>query len=368
VSGAFDRNGKPRGTPLPCRLRPSTTPQPLFDTGAQVTDCVVGEGNKDLRIEGWKAIGAPSLQGVKFLGAVYHQGRGGPFDSTQDVDVSHEAELSASRRLVLTTDERGGGVSPPGATCTTSPGTPTDNKTGNGGIHAYRVGALLPSSPSGADAAAAAAAHQSYASKPGGGKAIYRAPIHTGPQGTLCTSHVFHQIPGQNRIFMGWYTQGTHVVDFIERSNGTVEFKEAGWFIPEDANTWTSAIFKVRKNENGTFTYWGATGDFNLGAAGRSAIDIYKVTLPAPPRPFGAGDGDEGCPSNSDADGDGLIDVNETLLGTLLGIRDSDLDGIVDGNDDANANGEDDEDEDDHDGCPDRDSDGDGVDDEDEDD
>ena len=31
-----------------------------------------------------------------------------------------------------------------------------------------------------------------------------------------------------------------------------------------------------------SFTYWGATGDFNLGAAGRNAVDIYSVTLPAP--------------------------------------------------------------------------------------
>jgi hypothetical protein len=74
------------------------------------------------------------------------------------------------------------------------------------------------------------------------------------------------------------------------------------------------------------------------------------------------------CPANDDEDGDGLIDSRERLLSTLLGNPDSDRDGIVDGNDDANGNGEDDEDEDDGDDCPDEDSDGDGVDDEDEDD
>jgi hypothetical protein len=167
---------------------------------------------------------------------------------------------------------------------------------------------------------------------------------------------------------MGWYSQGTQVVDFVEHANGTVTFQKAGHFIPVEANEWVSAIFRVKRNENGTYTYWGATGDFNLGTAGRNAIDIYKVTLPAPPRPFGGGDGDGECPSNDDLDGDGLIDAQETLLGTLLANRDSDFDGVVDGNDDANGNGEDDEDEDDDDGCPDRDSDGDGEDDEDEDD
>jgi hypothetical protein len=73
------------------------------------------------------------------------------------------------------------------------------------------------------------------------------------------------------------------------------------------------------------------------------------------------------CPPNDDEDGDGLTDANENILLTLLGNADSDLDGVADGNDDANGNREDDEDEDDDD-CPDEDSDDDGEDDEDEDD
>jgi hypothetical protein len=78
-------------------------------------------------------------------------------------------------------------------------------------------------------------------------------------------------------------------------------------------------------------------------------------------------DDDEACPDD-DEDNDGLTDQRELLLLTLLGNQDSDLDGIKDGNDDANGNGEDDEDEDDDDDdCP-NDSDGDGEDDEDEDD
>jgi hypothetical protein len=77
------------------------------------------------------------------------------------------------------------------------------------------------------------------------------------------------------------------------------------------------------------------------------------------------------CPPNNDDDGDGLTNNNESLFFTLLDSDDSDLDGVADGNDDANGNGEDDEDEDDDDGddeCPDEDSDDDGEDDEDEDD
>jgi hypothetical protein len=271
ISKAFDQNGKPKGTPLPCNVRASTSAAP-YSTGAMVTDCVVGQGGQDLSVAGWLAIGAPSLEGVRYVGSVHHQGRGGPYASTEDNDFDHEAELSASGRLLLATDERGGGIAPPGATCATG----VDNAVGNGGIHAYRVAALDTDGPSTPEAA-----WEAYARTPAGAKAIYRATIRTGVEPTICTAHVFHQIPGQNRIFMGWYSQGTQVVDYVENKDGTVEFKEAGWFTPEKANTWTSAVFKLRQNADGTFTYWGATGDF----ASRNAIDVFEVTLPPPPPP-----------------------------------------------------------------------------------
>ncbi len=281
MGGAFDKAGKPRGTPLPCNLRASSSVAP-FGTGALVTDCVIGKNGENLDIPTWLASGAPSLQGVRYVGSVHHMGRGAggaatpTYSSDQDIDFDHELELSGSGRLILATDERGGGVVPPGASC--SPGV--DNTAGNGGIHAYRVNALDTTLPS-----TAAEAWEPYARTPEGAKAIYRAPIRTKPQTSLCTAHVFQQIPGQNRIFMGWYSQGTQVVDFTEYKDGTVRFREAGWFIPEHANEWVSHIFKTQQNANGTWTYWGATGDFALGEAGRSAIDVYKVTLPAPPVP-----------------------------------------------------------------------------------
>ena len=281
MSGAFDRNGKPRGTPLPCRVR-DTSSMPPFTTGAKVTDCVVGEGGADLTVPGWLAAGAPSLEGVRYVGSAHHQGRESTtgavdpaFGSDEDIDFDHELELTGSRRFLLATDERGGGVVPPGASC--SPGA--DNTTGNGGIHAYAVDLLSTDGPGTPEEE-----WNAYARTPAGDKAIYRAAIRTQPQAAFCTAHVFQQIPGQNRIFMGWYSQGTQVVDFVEHRDGTFEFREAGWFIPENANTWVSHVFKVDENPDGTFTYWGATGDFNFGTTGRSAIDVYKVTLPAPPR------------------------------------------------------------------------------------
>jgi hypothetical protein len=285
MKGAFDDNGtptdytddRPRGTPLDCSVRPSSSAGPYL-TGAMVTDCTKAKDGSSLDIPTWLASGAPSLEGVGHLGSVHHQGRGGPFPSREDNDFNHEAELSASGRLLLATDERGGGITPPGATCSPL----TDVEFGNGGIHAYSVDRLSTAGPGTPEEA-----WQAYARTPSGAKAIFRAPVRTQTEATFCTAHVFQQIPGQNRIFMGWYTQGTRVVDFVEHPDGTVEFKEAGWFIPENANTWVSHVFKTRENADGSFTYWGATGDFFLGAAGRSAIDIYEVTLPAPPAPAG---------------------------------------------------------------------------------
>jgi hypothetical protein len=316
ISGVFDDNGTPgdftddklRGRPLPCRVRDSSSP-PNLTTGAKVTDCVdgTGAGTDDLTVAKWLQSGAPSLAGVRFLGAAYHQGRNATdqvppaFDSTQDIDFDHEAEYTTSRRFLLATDERGGGVAPPGATCPPAPG---DNPVGNGGIHAYRTDALRSS------AGTPEEAFSSYAKSSGdtdgaGKRAIYRATIHNPqPQASLCTAHVFQQIPGQNRIFMGWYSQGTQVVDFTENPDGTIDFKEAGYFIPTNANTWVSHVFKAQRNTDGTFTYWGATGDFNITGQGRAAMDVYKVTLPAPPDPQG-GTGTQGAPGLASTAGQG---------------------------------------------------------------
>jgi hypothetical protein len=291
MAGAFDAQGTPndyrddtvRGEPLPCSRRATTSVGP-FGTAAMIMDCVdgTGEGDDDLTVARWLADGAPSVRGVKVLGVAYHQGRGAggavdpAFDSTEDIDFNHETELTGSGKFLLATDERGGGVVPPGAACSPV----ADIRAGNGGIHAYRVDGLQRKRPESAEQA-----FEAYATDPDGEKAIYRAPIRTPhPQASFCTAHVFHQIPGQNRIFMGWYSQGTQVVDFTEHDDGTIEFSEAGYFIPESANTWVSAVFDYEANHDGTYTYWGATADTLLGQ-GRAAVDIYKVTLPAPPGP-----------------------------------------------------------------------------------
>ena len=187
-------------------------------------------------------------------------------------------------------------------------------------MHFYRVDRLQRGTPDTAEQA-----FNAYAQKPGGGKAIYRADIRTQPRATVCTAHVFHQIPGQNRIFMGWYSQGTQVIDFVERADGSVRATEAGWFLPANTNEWVSAIFRMRRNANGSYTYWGATGDFNLGEAGRDSIDVYRVTLPPPPPAgqsgVGGGNGGSGDAARALRPADLGRRTNDRLLGSIGGDR-----------------------------------------------
>ena len=280
MSGAFDEKGKPIGTPLPCPSVSSSSAQ--FGTGAKVQDCVTG-----LNVRDWIAKGSPSIQGIKWLGTVPHMGfqetqdiANTKYDATQDIIAAHESEFTQSGRFVITSDERGGGVVPPESTC--APMSNDANKKSNGGLHFFPTSAFTTNPPKTFEEAS-----KQWARQPNGQKAVFRATPRSPKPSSSCTSHVFQQIPGQNRIFMGYYQQGTQVVDFVENPDGTITFKEAGYFIPENANTWVSQIFKMQQNADGTWTYFGATGDGILPGTGRSAIDVYKVTLPAPPKPAG---------------------------------------------------------------------------------
>ena len=332
IADAFDANGKPQGDPLPCNVRESTSTEPPgfagLKTGAPITDCVVGQGDADLSIPGWLDAGAPSLEGVEYLGSAHHQGRQGngedvtdpAFPATEEIDFNHEAEYTHSRKFILATDERGGGITPPGASCGDEENL--DNPVGNGGIHVYRVDQLF-TNPN--QAPEPEQADRSYALTPDGDKAIFRAPINTQPQATECTAHVFQQLPaGQDktvgRIFMGWYTQGTQVVDYKENPDGTFEFAHMGYFIPEQANQWVSHVFASEPAGDGLTSYYGVAADFSV-VNGRNEVLVYKATLPEVGAtlnedddrdPDGDGDGNGGGGGDGGGDG-GVGDVDDDV-------------------------------------------------------
>ena len=74
-------------------------------------------------------------------------------------------------------------------------------------------------------------------------------------------------------------------MDYVENADGTISFKEAAYFIPANANHWVLAIYRVDRNNDGSFTYYGTSGDFYVGDGGRGTVDFFKVTLPPPPAP-----------------------------------------------------------------------------------
>ena len=132
VSGLLDSAGKIKGTSFTCPVIDGTR------TGAKVTDCSGMEAGQAEQATGWT-----------FLGTFQHPGRDcGPpgtdvrncnsnnqVRSDEGVAVSHEADPTANERLMFVTDERGGGIVPPGSSC--APGI--DNPFGNGGAHAFNI-------------------------------------------------------------------------------------------------------------------------------------------------------------------------------------------------------------------------------------
>ncbi len=199
VSGLVDSGGRVRGSALPC---------PTIDRHAHR-----GEGHR-LLCDGPRAHGA--RRGLAFLGTFNHPGRDcGPpgtdirtcnsnnqVRSDDGVSVSHEADPTPDRRLMFVTDERGGGVVPPGSSC--SPGI--DNPYGNGGAHAFDI-----SNP----------ANIRYATSSTGKKAVYISDAVV-PAATFCDIHVIEQIPGEQRFIAAYYTQGIKIVDYFVDERGNV--------------------------------------------------------------------------------------------------------------------------------------------------
>jgi hypothetical protein len=258
VSNLTDARGNVRGRPLPCSITDGEA------TGAKVTDC------------SRPSLGSPSAEGWAFLGTFNHPGRDCVFPhpegrpntncnsnnfarSDEGVSVSHEADPDETGNFMFVTDERGGGVVPPGSSC--EPGL--DNPYGNGGAHAFDI-----SDPG----------NIHYALQPDGSRAIYISDAVI-PAPSFCDIHVIELTPGEQRFVTAYYTQGTKVVDYHIDENGRWTFEEIASFTPigVNANTWTADVFKTER-EGDTVTYFFMASDIQRG------IDIFSWTGPAGPQ------------------------------------------------------------------------------------
>ena len=256
VSGLL-RGGRVQGTAFPCPVIDGTR------TGADVTDCSGMDADRTERATGWR-----------FLGTFQHPGRDcGPpgtdirtcnsnnqVRSDDGVAISHEADPTPDHRFMFVTDERGGGVVPPGSSC--SPGI--DNPFGNGGAHAFDI-----SDPT----------NIRYATTPAGRKAVYISDAVV-PAETFCDIHVIEHVPGEQRFIAAYYSQGIKIVDYFVDAQGNVEYRETSSFTLLNANTWAAEDFKIVDNADGTRTYFIAADDIHRG------IDIVSWT--GTPNPTGA--------------------------------------------------------------------------------
>ncbi|MGH3362800.1 MAG: hypothetical protein ACRDOM_10125 [Nocardioides sp.] len=279
VSELVNRRGQVKGETLPCPTANGTL------TTARVTDCS-GTGETPEQARGWE-----------FLGTFQHPGRDcGPpgtdnrscnsnlhVESSDGVSVSHEADPTADERFMFVTDERGGGIVPPGASC--SPGI--ENPYGNGGAHAFDI-----SDPSKID----------YATTPEGEKAVYISDAVV-PAATFCDIHVIEHIPDEQRFIAAYYSQGIKIVDYFVDGDGNVQFVERSSFTLPRANTWAAEHFKIRRNDDGTSTYFIAVDDIHRG------IDVVSWT--GRPNPVGA----EAPQNRENLTNAGLLGASVVVLG-----------------------------------------------------
>ncbi|HVF19230.1 MAG TPA: hypothetical protein VNA14_03195 [Mycobacteriales bacterium] len=247
VRDLTDAQGNVRGTPLPCTVEDGTA------TTAKVTDCDFVDGTAAADdLEHWQKLGRPAATGWTYVTSYNH----GPSSTSPraDVAISHEADPTPDHDFMFITDERGGGVSPPGAACTPPN---IDNPQGNGGIHVIDISD--PVKPA-------------YAVDALGNKAIY-ITRNTIPSPTFCTVHVIEQAPEEQRLFMAWYSQGIKVVDWDIADDGTWAFEEVAYYNTPGNAIWTAEVFRTQDNADGTRTYWIMTSDIARG------VDVVQLTL-----------------------------------------------------------------------------------------
>jgi hypothetical protein len=297
----------------------------------------------------------------------------GGLGNPENIDISHQADVSADGKILLITDERGGGLD--NTACNEDP---------NGVIGAGHFWALKPirGLPQTATATPASPVKLGIWIYPNPGLVLdLLQPVLAGLGRTErgCTIHVFRfggngtAGPGPidssfggvsglpiRQLTTAHYGAGVWHLSFSGPSSSTDGIAEdgrstwgntLGWNVMPGADTWSAKEYKG-------FIY---AGDMARG------LDVFSfahcddagcVDLPPLPCP----------PGDDDLDDDGLDDLLEDSFGWLTGDPDSDDNGVRDGNEDSDDDGEDDEDEDDAtDRCA-TDSDGDGKHDEDEDD
>lgn len=208
TAGVLDAAGKLTGTNLAApgiaEACPLIDAHPVTAPGAKVTDC-----------SGWTESAFPSRGArsvrIRLVGAVHHGGTQTSKPGSEDVQISHQAEAIAGGRIMIVTDERGGGFDR--GTCP------------SGGIWFYDI---------------TDEAHPKLMTTPDGSPGVFLTE-HTVPTGANCTVHYGTQFADENLLVFAWYTQGTHVIRYTpDFAKDQISFEEVGVYVPAGASTWTA--------------------------------------------------------------------------------------------------------------------------------
>ena len=272
-----DKRGDIKGTPLPCEVI-DAVPAVGAATAAKVTNCVIEDPLANQAdqtsaaaraVSAYNKLGRPAAAGWKYVSHVNHVGRNcrtpGRYNcntnivtpSREGVSVAHESDPSPDGRYMFVTDERGGGIVPPGATCVPS----IDNPYGNGGFHVFDI------TKRDADG------RVTYAQNTDGDKAVYVSPSQLASP-TFCTIHVIEHIPDEQRIVAAWYSQGVKIIDYEIDAEGRFSFSEVASYTLLPNDIWVGEPFKIQDNADGTRTYYFVSNDIARG------MDVFSWTGP----------------------------------------------------------------------------------------
>jgi hypothetical protein len=222
-------------------------PSPEAQVDLKVVDC------RNWTEDAWKQSGATPVN-MRVLTVIRHAGVNLDEDAPrrQDIQISHQATPLAGGKIMIVSDERGGGLN-------TSPG-----ECPGGGLWFYDV--RDPARPV-------------LARMPGGDKAVFLPAQNDTVQteGNNCTAHVFHTWDGEpGLITEAWYSSGTQAFryhfDFTRRP-ATVRFSDRMAYVPSGASTWTSRVYAETPRADGGRDLYFTTTDISRG------FDFFKVGL-----------------------------------------------------------------------------------------
>lgn len=211
---------------------------PIYAAGAKVTDCT--NWHKDV-FRDRKA----QVVNIPLLSVIDHDG---DKPATEDISIAHQAEAIADGRIMMVTDERGGGLG-------------TDVCPG-GGVWFYDIRDET---------------HPVLMKQPDGSPGVYMTqwniPNILG-QNPSCTVHYGKEFADENLLTFGWYTNGMRVLRYypdFTKTPATIRFEEIAGFAGLDLTIDSMVLSRNPENEDEVLVY---------AANALRGIDVFAVETP----------------------------------------------------------------------------------------